>query len=85
MSTLVFILRCNILCFAGNIILNIILSPSIPLKRQGKNNVSMVCVPNPPVDKKADPSKPVPMLIRVKTGEDADKLLEKMEEHRKKD
>ncbi|XP_052067390.1 nuclear pore complex protein Nup50-like [Mytilus californianus] len=69
----------------GNIILNIILSPSIPLKRQGKNNVSMICVPNPPVDKKADPSKPVPMLIRVKTSEDADQLLEKMEELRKKD
>ncbi|CAG2187569.1 NPAP60 [Mytilus edulis] len=69
----------------GNIILNIILSPSIPLKRQGKNNVSMICVPNPPVDKKADPSKPVPMMIRVKTLEDADQLLEKMEELRKKD
>lgn len=45
----------------------------------------MICVPNPPVDKKADPSKPVPMMIRVKTLEDADQLLEKMEELRKKD
>lgn len=69
----------------GNIILNIIISPSMPLQRQGKNNVSLVCVPNPPVDKKADPNKPIPMLIRVKTTEDADQLLEKMEELRKKD
>lgn len=69
----------------GNIILNIILSPSIPLQRQGKNNVSMICVPNPPVDSKADPIKPVPMLVRVKTAEDADQLLQKMNEFRQKE
>lgn len=68
----------------GNILLNIILSKSIPLARQGKNNVSLMCVPNPPI-KDLDDSKPVPMLMRVKTGEDADKLLEKMEELRKQD
>lgn len=69
----------------GYVILNIILSPSIPLQRQGKNNVSMICVPNPPVDSKADPTKPVPMLVRVKTAEDADQLLQKMNEFRKKE
>ena len=56
------------------------LSPSVPLQKQGKNNVSMVCVPNPPIDPKADAQKPVPMLIRVKTSEDADELLAKMNE-----
>ena len=81
-------LKCNpahLFLFLGNIILNIILSPSIPLQRQGKNNVSMICVPNPPVDSKADPTKPVPMLVRVKTAEDADQLLQKMNEVRKKE
>lgn len=68
----------------GNILLNILLSQSIPLARQGKNNVSLMCVPNPPI-KGLDDSKPIPMLMRVKTGEDADKLLEKMEELRKQD
>lgn len=64
----------------GNILLNIMLSPSVPLQKQGKNNVSMVCVPNPPVDPKAEEQKPVPMLIRVKTSDDADELLAKMNE-----
>lgn len=60
------------------------LSSSIPLKRQGKNNVSLICVPNPPINPKDDPATPVPMLIRVKTAEDADQLLEKMDEIRNK-
>lgn len=64
----------------GNILLNIMLSASVPLQKQGKNNVSMVCVPNPPIDPKADTQKPVPMLIRVKTSDDADELLAKMNE-----
>lgn len=68
----------------GNILLNIMLSSSIPLKRQGKNNVSLICVPNPPINPKDDPATPVPMLIRVKTAEDADQLLEKMDEIRNK-
>ena len=65
---------------AGNILLNILLSPSMPMKRQGKNNVFLVCVPNPPIDPKKTSSDPTPMLIRVKTGEDADELLAKLEE-----
>ena len=56
------------------------LTSSVPLAKQGKNNVSMVCVPNPPVDLKADAQKPVPMLIRVKTSDDADELLNKLNE-----
>ena len=70
----------SILTFSGNILLNILLTSSIPTKRQGKNNVSFICVPNPPVDPKNPESTPTSMLIRVKTGEDADELLEKLEE-----
>lgn len=62
------------LCFnAGNILLNILIAPSMPCTRTGKNNVLVVCVPNPPVDEK-NAATPVPMLIRVKTSEDADEL-----------
>ncbi|XP_048863340.1 nuclear pore complex protein Nup50 [Brienomyrus brachyistius] len=57
----------------GNILLNIMLPASMPCSRMGKNNVMVVCVPNPPVDEKS-PTNPVPLLIRVKTGEDADEL-----------
>ena len=48
----------------GNVLLNILLSPSIPTTRVGKNNVMLVCVPNPPVDPKDQSSEPCPMLIR---------------------
>merc|ERR1712203_7205 len=33
----------------GNVLLNILLSSQIPTTRVGKNNVMLVCVPNPPV------------------------------------
>ncbi|KFV76312.1 Nuclear pore complex protein Nup50 [Dryobates pubescens] len=66
----------------GNILLNVLIPPKMPCTRTGKNNVLIVCVPNPPVDEK-NPSVPVTMLIRVKTSEDADELhkilLEKKE------
>ncbi|XP_034318385.2 nuclear pore complex protein Nup50 isoform X5 [Magallana gigas] len=67
----------------GNILLNISLSPSIPLKRQGTNNVYMMCVPNPKISPKDEENKPVAMLVRVKNAEAADELLEKMEDLRK--
>ncbi|KAM6437460.1 nuclear pore complex protein Nup50 isoform 1-T3 [Liasis olivaceus] len=67
----------------GNILLNILVPPKMPCSRTGKNNVLIICVPNPPVDEK-NASVPVPILIRVKTREDADELhkilLEKKEE-----
>ena len=68
--------------FSGTILLNIMLTGSIPFKRQGKNNVSFICIPNPPVDEKEE-SKPCSMMIRVKTAEDADELLGKLEENKK--
>ncbi|GFS05084.1 nuclear pore complex protein Nup50 [Elysia marginata] len=70
----------------GNILLNVMLSASLPVSRQAKNNVLIVCVPNPPLDSKtpeSDQNKPVPMLIRVKTEQDADELFGKIEERKK--
>jgi nuclear pore complex protein Nup50 len=64
----------------GNILLNILLNPDIPTTRVGKNNVMLVCVPNPPIDAKNPSSVPLPMLIRVKTGDDADELKGKIDE-----
>jgi len=64
----------------GNVLLNILLNPQIPTTRVGKNNVMLVCVPNPPVDPKADTSAPCPMLLRVKNGDDADELKAKLDE-----
>jgi len=65
----------------GNVLLNILLSSQIPTTRVGKNNVMLVCVPNPPVDPKStEPAAPCPMLIRVKDGDAADELKAKIEE-----
>lgn len=63
----------------GNILLNIIVQASIPCTRVGKNNVMLMCVPNPPVDEK-NPNTVVPLLVRVKTAEDADELHKILEE-----
>ncbi|XP_067906931.1 nuclear pore complex protein Nup50 [Heterodontus francisci] len=57
----------------GNILLNIMLHPSLPCTRTGKNNILIVCIPNPPIDEK-NPDTAIPILIRVKTTEDADEL-----------
>lgn len=52
---------------------------SLPCTRVGRNNVMLMCVPNPPVDDK-DPEGVVPLLVRVKTAEDADELHQILEE-----
>lgn len=57
----------------GNILLNVLVPPNMPCSRTGKNNVLLVCVPNPPLDEK-NASAPATMLVRVKTSEDADEL-----------
>lgn len=103
----------------GNILLNILLQQSLPVMKQGKNNVMISCIPNPPINEKEESKvcsvliynlqyfssifsymsywilshtvqcflsckflllKIVPMLIRVKTSDDADKLLKIIEE-----
>jgi len=66
----------------GNILLNVRLVTEMVMQRMGKNNVSLMCVPNPPIDPKGDNNTPVLFLIRVKTGEDADQLLEQLNKHK---
>ncbi|XP_077566197.1 nuclear pore complex protein Nup50 [Stigmatopora nigra] len=66
----------------GNILLNILLAAGMPCSRLGKSGVVVVCVPNPPVDDK-NPGTPVPLLIRVKTAEDADQLHKTLEEKKR--
>lgn len=61
----------------GNILVNLILSAGIPTQRMGKNNVMMVCLPTPDVEKATS------MLLRVKTAEEADELLAELEKHKK--
>ena len=48
----------------GNVLLNILLSSQMATTRVGKNNVMIVCVPNPPIDPKVESSEPCPMLLR---------------------
>lgn len=77
-------LTCNLdKCFpfltAGNILLNVLIPPNMPCTRTGKNNVLIVCVPNPPLAEK-NASVPATMLIRVKTSEDADELHKILQE-----
>ncbi|KAF6199626.1 hypothetical protein GE061_005924 [Apolygus lucorum] len=62
----------------GNLLLNIILSESLPTKRLGKNNVMVVCVPLPGND-----PKPLPVLLKVKTKEEADKLFDEINKYKK--
>lgn len=62
----------------GNILLNIILQEGLPTSRLGKNNVMIVCVPMP--DSKPPP---IPVLVRVKTAEEADELLSILEKYKK--
>ncbi|XP_020804097.1 LOW QUALITY PROTEIN: nuclear pore complex protein Nup50 [Drosophila serrata] len=58
----------------GNILINLILSEGIPCNRQGKNNVLMVWMPTPEESKAT-------ILLRVKTGEEADDLLNEIKKH----
>ncbi|KAJ9601186.1 hypothetical protein L9F63_000654 [Diploptera punctata] len=59
----------------GNILLNTLLTSGMPIQRLGANNVMLVCIPTP--DAKPPP---VTVLLRLKTGQDADEALEKLKE-----
>ncbi|XP_022241338.1 nuclear pore complex protein Nup50-like isoform X2 [Limulus polyphemus] len=61
-----------------NILLNIRLNSTVPIKKVGKNNVLIVCNPNPPMDIKSSNTETITFLIRVKTSEEADELLLKL-------
>merc|ERR1712131_554136 len=57
----------------GNILLNVAIPPSPAPVKQGKNNCLLPVVPNPPIE---GVEGAVPLLIRVKTSDDADELIE---------
>ncbi|KAL0127920.1 hypothetical protein PUN28_003283 [Cardiocondyla obscurior] len=62
----------------GNLLLNTLLTQSNLVKRMNKNTIMLVCLPMP------DSSPPpVPVLLRVKTNEVADELLEELNKHKK--
>ncbi|KAK7793527.1 hypothetical protein R5R35_010592 [Gryllus longicercus] len=63
----------------GNLLLNTLLSADMTMQRMGNNNVMLICLPTP--EFKTD--KPLPVLLRVKTSEDADELLQKLKEFKK--
>lgn len=68
----------------GNIMLNVLVTDKMPVGRQGTNNVSIVCVPNPPLDAAKKSKTPICMLIRVKTSDMADELLKHLTECKEK-
>ena len=69
----------------GKVLLNISLHKNMPVARVGKNNVSIMSVPNPPVFLKeadGDNTKPLHYLIKVKDNENADELLEHINDNK---
>lgn len=62
----------------GNVLCNFILSENVPIQKMGKKDVMLVCLPTP--DHKPPP---VPILLRVKTPEEADNLFKELEKHKK--
>jgi len=69
----------------GNLIFNIIITKDLPCQKLGKNNVMIICHPLPPT---ADPKTktippPAPVLLKVKTEEEATQLLAEFEKCKK--
>lgn len=56
----------------GNVLLNVRLTSDIPMMLN-KNNVIIVCPPNPPIAKRED-TDTLTYLIRVKTAQQAEQL-----------
>jgi nuclear pore complex protein Nup50 len=81
----------NCCCVTGQLLLNILVTSSTPLQRALKNSLTIVCVPNPPIvltaaekkdsDKQQQLNQPIPMVLRVKTDVDADKLKQVISEN----
>jgi hypothetical protein len=60
-------------------LLNVALSKQIPVNKISKNRLLMVCIANPPIPKH-DEKTPCKFLIQVKTEDDANELLDKINE-----
>ncbi len=72
--------KCQIIVRANNklanILINVLLTSGIPTQLMGKNNVMVICCPTPE-------AKPTTVLLRVKTAEDAQELLDTMNKYKK--
>lgn len=72
--------KCQIIVRANNklatILLNVLFSSNIPVQLMGTNNVMLVCRPTPETDLSS-------VLLKVKTGQDAEELLNKLNEFKK--
>lgn len=66
----------------ANILLNVKLSKSLPVSKAGAKDVSYLCLPNPPIPN-VESNVPCKFLFRVKTEEDAQELLDKLNEYKK--
>ncbi|XP_001360918.3 nuclear pore complex protein Nup50 [Drosophila pseudoobscura] len=61
----------------GQVLINLMVGNGLPCQRMGKNNVMIMSLPMP------EDTKAVSILLRVKTGEEADELLAKIKEYTK--
>lgn len=61
----------------GTVLLNVLLTESVPTQRMGKNNVMLVCIPTP-----GDKPPPTTVLLRVKTADEADQLLATIQKYK---
>ncbi|XP_066992892.2 nuclear pore complex protein Nup50 [Anabrus simplex] len=59
----------------GNLLMNCLLNSTMSPQKMGDKNIMLVCLPTP----ESKPP-PVPVLLKVKTSEDADELLAKLKE-----
>ena len=66
----------------GNILLNVTLSKQVPVSKIGKKDVSIICIANPKIPNQ-DENVPCKFLFKVKTDQDADELLNKLNEMKK--
>ena len=63
----------------GNILLNVALTKQMPVSKISKNRLVMICIANPPIPKHDDKT-PCKFLIQVKTEEETNELLDKINE-----
>lgn len=72
--------KCQVIVRANNqlanVIVNTLLNSSIPVQKTGKNNVMIICCPTPE-------SQPTSILLKVKTAEDAEELLNVLKKYMK--
>jgi nuclear pore complex protein Nup50 len=66
----------------ANILLNVKLSKSLPIAKANTKDISYLCMPNPPIPG-LDSNLPCKFLFRVKTEEDANELLDKLNEYKR--